>query len=77
MMTYHSVKTSSLPIKFFKIDKFCDFSSDIDYIIKTNIFRDVITLKINHCLPVHPNASGGHSVRQPRSANKRIYIYKH
>ena len=25
-----------------KIDKFCDFSSDIDYNSKTDVFRDVI-----------------------------------
>ena len=36
MMTQHSVMTSSLRIK---IDKFCDFSSYIDYNSKTDVFR--------------------------------------
>ena len=31
MMTHHSVNTSSLRIKILKIDKFGDFSSDIDF----------------------------------------------
>ena len=30
-MTHHSVMTSSLPIKILKIDKFGDFSCDINY----------------------------------------------
>ena len=42
MMTHHSVMTSSLRIKISKIDKFGDFSSDIDYSSKTDVFRDVI-----------------------------------
>ena len=54
MMTHHSVITSSLCIKNGKIDKFCDFSSDIDYNSKTDVFRDVISLIINQCKP------GGH-----------------
>ena len=32
-----------------KIDKFCDFSSDIDYNSKTDIFRDVTSLINNQC----------------------------
>ena len=42
MITHHSVMTSSLHIKIFKIDKFGDYSSDIDYNSKTDVFRDVI-----------------------------------
>ena len=72
MITHHFVMTSSLRIKNFKIDKFGDFSSDIDYHSRTNIFRDAISLIINQCDPRRPKgASGGHSVRQPRSASKR------
>ena len=43
MMTHHSVMTSSLRIKILKIDKFGDFSYDIDYNSKTDVFRDVIS----------------------------------
>ena len=47
MMTHHSVMTSSLLIKILKIDKFGDFSCDIDYNSGTNVFRDVISFIIN------------------------------
>ena len=50
-MTHHFVITSSLRSKNFKIDKFCDFSSDIDYHSRTDIFRDAIFLIINQCDP--------------------------
>ena len=46
-MTHHSVMTSSLRIKILKIDKFGDFSCDIDYSIMADVFRDVISLMIN------------------------------
>ena len=73
MITHHFVMTSSLRIKNFKIDKFCDFSSDIDYHSRTHIFRDDISLINNQC---HLQATEGslrrtRSVRQPRSASKR------
>ena len=73
-MTHHSVMTSSLRIKNFKIDKFRDFLSDIDFKTKMDIvFRDDISLIINQC---HLQATEGslrrtQSVRQPRSASKR------
>ena len=58
----------------FKIDKFCDFSSDFDFKTKMDIFRDDISLIINQC---HLQATEG-SVRHPRNASKRsalvIYI---
>ena len=38
---------SSLRIKFLKIDKFGVFSCDIDYLSRTDVFRDVISHKIN------------------------------
>ena len=53
-MTHHSVVTSSLRIKILKIDKFVDFSSEIDInynITNTDIFSDVISLIINQCDP--------------------------
>ena len=37
------VMTSSLLIKILKIDKFGNFSCDIDYNSKTDVFRDVIS----------------------------------
>ena len=72
-MTRHFVMTPSLRIKNFKIDKFGDFSSDIDFKTKMDIFRDDISLIINQC---HLQATEGslwrtQSVRQPRSASKR------
>ena len=51
----------------FKIDKFGDFSSDIDFKTKMYIFRDDISLIINQS---HLQATEG-SVRQPRNASKR------
>ena len=46
-----------------KIDKFGDFSSDIDYNCKTEVFRDGIYLIINKCELRRPKgAYGGHKV---------------
>ena len=68
-MTHHFVMTSSLLIKIFKIDKFGDFSCDIDYNSQTDVFRDVISLIINQCAPRRPKgASGGHKVSASRAA---------
>ena len=62
-MTHHSVMTSSLRIKDRKIDLLYDFSSNIDYNRKTDVFRDVIYLIINQCGSRRPKvASGGHKV---------------
>ena len=61
--------TSSLRIKNFKIDKFGDFSSEIDFNTKMDIFRDAISLIINQCEPRRPKgASGGHEVSASRAA---------
>ena len=69
MMTHHSVMTSSLRINILKIDKFGDFSSEIDYHSRTDVFRDVISLIINQCDPKRLNGiSGGHKV----SANPAV-----
>ena len=73
MMTHHSAMTSSLLIKFLKIDKFGVFSSDIDFKTKMDIFRDDISRLINQC---HLQATEGslrrtQSVRKQRSASKR------
>ena len=63
MITHHCVMTSSLHFKNLKIDLFGDFSSDIDYNSKTDVFRDVIYHMINQCEPRRPEgASGGHKV---------------
>ena len=72
MMTHHFVMTSSR-IKNFKIDKFGDFSSDIDYNSRTDIFRDAISLIINQCdlQATEGSLRRTQSVRQPRSASKR------
>ena len=89
MMTHHSVLTSSLHIKNFKIDKFGDFSCYIDYKIRTDVFRDAISLIINQCDPRRPKgASGGNKVSASRAAqasearlllvnsiNVYIYVY--
>ena len=79
-MTHHSVMTSSLRIKILKIDKFCDFSCNIDYNSRTDVFRDVISLIINQCGPRRPNGtSGGNKVPASRAAQaseaKRACIY--
>ena len=62
-MTHHSVMMmSSLCIKNKKIDKFGDFTSDIDYNSRTYVLSDVIYLIINHCEPRRPKgASCGHN----------------
>ena len=68
MMTHHSVMTS-LRIKILKIDKFGDFSCDIEYNSRIEIFRDVISLTINQCDPRRPQgAPGGHKVSASRAA---------
>ena len=65
-MTHHFVMTSSLLIKNFK---FGNFSCDIDYNSRTDVFRDVISLIINQCDPRRPKgASGGHKVSASRAA---------
>ena len=70
---------SSLLIKILKIDKFGDFSCDIDYNSRTDVFRNVISLIINQCDPRLPKgASGGHKVSASRAAQAseaRLYIY--
>ena len=79
-MTHHSVMTSSLRIKNFKIDKFGDFVSDIDFNTKMNIFRDAISLIINQYNLRRPKgASGGHEVSASRTAQAseaRLYSIK-
>ena len=64
-MTHHLVMTSSLRIKNLKFDKFGDFSSDIDFKTKMDIFRDDISLIINQC---HLQATEGHKVTASRAA---------
>ena len=77
-ITHHYVMTSSLRIKILKIDKFCDFSCDIDYNSRTDVFRDIISLKINPCDHRRPQgASGGHKVSANRAAQaSKARLYK-
>ena len=72
-MIHHFVMTSSLLIKILKIDKFGDFSSDIDFKTKMDIFGDDISLIINqsHLQATEGSLRRARSVRQPRSASKR------
>ena len=68
MMTHHcyDVIITQQNLKF---DKFADFSCDIEYNSRTDVFRDVISLIINHCDPRRSNgASGGHKVSPSRVA---------
>ena len=78
MMTHHSVMTSSLRIHILKIDKFCDFSCDIDYNSRIDVFRDVISLIISQCVLKPPKgASGGHKVsasRVAQASGARLYL---
>ena len=61
MMTHHSVMTLSLRIKILKIDKFCVFSSDIDYNIRT---LGVVTHPVTWQWPGGPEGMPG-STRSP------------
>ena len=80
-ITHHFVITSSLRIKILKIDNSGDFSCDIDYNSRTDIFRDVISLIINQCYPRRPKGvSGRHKVSASRAAQAseaRLYISKY
>ena len=68
-MTHHFVMTSSLLIKNLKIDKFGDFSYEIDYNSRSDVFRNVISIIFNQCDPRRPKgASGGHKVSASRAA---------
>ena len=70
-MTHHFVMTSSSLIKILKIEKFGDFSCDIDYISKTYVFRDVISLIFNQCDPQAPKgASNG--TKFPTVAQRKL-----
>ena len=73
-MTHHCVMTSSLRIKILKIDKFGDFSFDIDYNSRTDACRDVLCLIINQCDSRRLRRT--QSLRQPRSASKRSAVSK-
>ena len=70
--------TSLLHIKILKMDKFRDFSCDIDYSNRTVVFRDVIFGIINQCDPRRPKgASGGHKVSAScaaQASEARLYI---
>ena len=67
-MTHHPVMTSSLPIKISKIDKFGDFSCNINYSSRTDVFRDVISLIIDQC--------GPRTQRRKMSASRAAHAYE-
>ena len=54
-MSHHSVMTSSLLIKILNSDKFGDYSCDILYKSKADVFKDVISLL--KLINVNPGAS--------------------
>ena len=64
--------TSSFLIKNLKIDKFDDFSSDIDFNSKTDIFRYVFSLIINQCDPRRPK--GASASRGAHASESRLYL---
>ena len=70
MITHRSVMTS-LRIKILKIDKFGDFSFDIDYNSWTDIFRNVISFIINHCDPGARRAPRADTKYQPAAQRKQ------
>ena len=53
--------------KKFKINKFDDFSSDIDFHSETDVFRHVTPLIINQCEPMRPRASPA-DIKSPPAA---------
>ena len=66
-------------IKILKIDKFVDFSCDILYNSRTDVFRDVFSLIINQCDARRPQgASDRHKVSASRAAqasDPRLYVH--
>ena len=59
---------------FLKIDKFGDFSCDFNYNRRTDVFRDVIYLIINHCEPRRLWRTQCQPAAQRKQA-MRAYIY--
>ena len=80
-MTHHFVMTSSLLIKILKIDKFGDFSSDIDFKTKMDIFRDDISFIINQFHPPGDRREPLADTKCPPAAQrkqaKRACIYRY
>ena len=67
--------TSSLLIEILKIDKFGDFSSEIDFKTKIDIFRDDISLIINQC-HLHATEGSFPPAAQHKQAKRAcIYVY--
>ena len=64
--------TSSLSIKKKReIDKYDDFSNDIDYNSKTDVFRAVLSLIVNQCELRRPKVASGHIVKCPPAAHRK------
>ena len=73
MMTHHFVMTSSLLIQILKIDKFGDFSCDIDYNSRTEVFIDVISLIINQGAQRAPPVDTVSASRAAQASEARLY----
>ena len=68
--------TSSLRIKNFKIDKFGDFSSEIGFNTKMDIFRDVISLIVDRREPpADTKCPPAAQRKQAKRACIYLYIY--
>ena len=68
------------PKKVLKIDKFDDFSSDIDFSNKKDIIRNVYSLINNQCEPRRPRAPPGDTKCPPAAQRKQaeracFYLY--
>ena len=59
-----------------KINKFCSFSSDIEYNSKTDAFRVVIYLIINQCEPRPPADTKCPPAAQPKQTKRACSLQK-
>ena len=76
-MTHHFVMPSSLLIKILKIDKFVDFSCDIDYHSRTDVFRDVTHLIINQCEAMRPKGVSANRAAQASEARLLLLLQEY
>ena len=71
-LCYDAITTHQKNLQIYKFD---DFSSDIDFNSKTDIFSDVISLIINQSEPRRPKgASSGHKVSASRAKQARLFV---
>ena len=69
-MAHHSIMTSSLLIKNLKTEKFGDFSCNLDYNSRTQVFSDAIHLIIDQCDHRRPKVSAS---RAAHASEARLY----